>query len=114
MHTIINIARAIDDNYKIPEVNNSDPAAHDWGTIVSYILSIIDLLLRFAGILCFVLVLYAAILYTVAYGDEAKAETAKKTMTWAIIGLVVVAISALIVNAIARELNVDMFRLLQG
>jgi len=53
------------------------------------------------GILIFVVVLfifYGAFLYFTAYGDEARATQAKKTITYAIVGLIIALLSFAIVT----------------
>jgi len=63
----------------------------------------INILIDFSGIVALIMVFYATIIYVTSYGDDAKIETAKKTLTWAIIGLVVVAFSKLILYLIGKE-----------
>ena len=76
----------------------------DLNTVFGLLATIIELALRLAGMVAFIFVLYASILYVTSFGDEAKAETAKKTLLWAIIGIGAVAISMFLVNMVDRML----------
>lgn len=90
---------------KLPGIDLSNPADVGWDQVLAFILSIIDLLLYFAGIVSLIMIFYAAMLYALAYGEESKVETAKKTILWAIIGLVIVALAATIVWLVKGQLN---------
>ena len=55
------------------------------------IFAVIKIALDLAGMVGFIMILYASILYVISFGDESKAETAKKTLLWSIIGMIAVA-----------------------
>jgi len=76
----------------------------DLNSVFDLLVTIIDLAVRLAGIVAFIFVLYASILYVTSFGDETKAETAKKTLLWAIIGILAVAMSMFLVNMVDRML----------
>jgi len=59
----------------------------------------------YAETVAFFFILYASFLYLTSYGDESKAESAKKTLIWSIIGLAVV-IAANYLLAVFTELVV--------
>lgn len=96
---------ALDDNYVIPKVDTTDPTKVDWNSIIKFLLDVISLLINFAGVLAFLLIVYAALMYAFAYGDESKVETAKKTITWALIGLLMVGVATFIIGFIRFQLN---------
>ena len=52
---------------------------------------VIKFALDLAGMVGFIIILYASVLYVISFGDENKAETAKKTLLWSIIGMIAVA-----------------------
>lgn len=52
---------------------------------------VIKIALDLAGMVGFIMILYASVLYVISFGDESKAETAKKTLLWSIIGMIAVA-----------------------
>ncbi len=57
------------------------------------------------GMLAVIMILYGAFIYVTAYGDDTKAGTAKKTILYALLGLVLVALAATIVSAGKGLLN---------
>jgi len=77
----------------------------DLDSVVSYIDTIINVAIDFAGIVALVMVFYATILYVTSYGDDSKIETAKKTLLWSIIGLLFVAFAKLIVYIFSDLIN---------
>lgn len=74
-------------------------------SIYKLIISAIKLATALAGIVGFVMFIYASILYVLSMGDDSKAETAKKTIIWSLIGLAVVAAATFIVNFVDRSLS---------
>lgn len=71
----------------------------------SFVGLIITLALDAAGIVAFIMIIYASITYLTAYGEESKAETAKKTLLWSIVGLVVIVFSRVIMMIIYNYLK---------
>ena len=59
----------------------------------------------YAGSLAVLAVIYSGFMYITAGSDSDQAEKAKKNLTWAIIGVVLVAMSVLIVSQINRILH---------
>lgn len=59
-------------------------------------------LLVAGGALAVVAIVYSGISYITAGGDPTKAETAKKNLIWAIIGVVIIALALVIVNTVAE------------
>lgn len=55
-------------------------------------------LLGFMGIFAVGAVIYSGIMYITSGGDSTQAENAKKNLTWAIIGTVIISLSLVIVN----------------
>lgn len=66
-----------------------------------------DFLLDLAGIAAVIMVLYSAFLYVTSFGDETKAQTAKKTLIWSIAGLAIVALTLTIEYFLAKTLSVS-------
>ncbi len=52
------------------------------------------------GIVAVVLIVYAGVQYVTSEGDPGKTQTAQRTITYAIIGLIVVLMAAVITNFI--------------
>ncbi len=59
----------------------------------------------YAGSLAVLAVIYSGFMYITAGGDSDQAEKAKKNLTWAIIGVVLVASSVLIVSWVDNVLH---------
>lgn len=74
-------------------------------TFKESVINLTDWGMNLAGALVILVILYAAILYLTAQGDEAKAETAKKTIIWAAVGAAFVALSKTILLIIKGHLN---------
>lgn len=55
-----------------------------------FITEVTSFALDLMGALAFIMILYASIIYLISYGDEAKAEIAKKTLIWSVIGIIAV------------------------
>jgi len=87
----------------------------NWGTIIfpstkissirDLIVVIIDWLLVLAGALAVIAIIYSGIMYITAGGDPAKAETAKKNLICAIIGVIVIALALVIINTVVSVLE---------
>lgn len=59
----------------------------------------------YAELISFFYILYASFLYMTSYGDESKAESAKKTLIWALIGLAVIISATSILNMFGEVLT---------
>ncbi len=70
--------------------------------LVQFIGSIINLLLTFAGAIAIVFVIIGGYWYITSGGNEEQAEKGQKTLTNAIIGVVVVILSYVIINVIVN------------
>lgn len=64
-----------------------------------------SLLLLGVAIGSFVYLLYGAFLYTTAFGDEKKVEQGKKSITYALIGVVIATLSYVLVRLLQNILN---------
>lgn len=58
-------------------------------------------LILLSGTVALIFVIFGGIKYLISGGDQAKAESAKKTLTWSIVGLIVILSSFFIVNLVA-------------
>lgn len=64
------------------------------------IMAIINWLLSLLGALAVVAIVYSGLMYITAGSDTAKSENAKKNLTWAIIGIVVIMVSFVLVTIV--------------
>lgn len=82
-----------------------DPATWTKDDISQLIKNAVDLALYLAGVLAVIYLIIGAYQYFTAYGDETKADAGKKTVTWAIIGVVVILLSKIIIGEVWRLLT---------
>lgn len=64
--------------------------------------NIINVLVVFAGIVALFFIVWAGIKYTTSQGDTNKLDSARKTLTWAIIGLVFVIFSFFLLSLVGQ------------
>lgn len=98
----------------IQEIKNIDGTINKVPTlncIPSLFQNIISTLLLFVGIVALFLIIYSGIKFTTSGGDAKQAEGAQKTLTYAILGLVVVLFSFFIINVIADTLQTPCIKL---
>lgn len=62
-------------------------------------------LLGIVGFLAVIAVIYSGFMYITSGGDSGQAETAKKNFTWAVIGMVLVGLSAVITQVVNNVIN---------
>lgn len=75
------------------------------GTVVSVIGLIIKLALFVAGALAVLFVVIGGVLYLTAGGNDEQATKAKKTITNALIGIVIIILSYVLVNVVINLVN---------
>lgn len=68
---------------------------------------VVNAALVFAGIVALVLIIYSGIRYITSRGDQTALDSAKKTLTYAIIGLIVIFLSFFIVNLVSTLTGVS-------
>ena len=73
--------------------------------VTDAILFYTNILLVVVAIMSFFYMLYGAFQYATAYGDDAKIVLAKKTITYAIIGVIIAGISVLLVALVRSALG---------
>lgn len=64
----------------------------------------------FAGIVAVILIIYSGIRFITSGGDPKQVEGARKTMTYAIIGFIVILLSFAILNLISTVTGVNCIR----
>lgn len=72
--------------------------------------NVVNAALVFAGIVALFLIIYAGIMYITSRGDQQKIDGAKKTVTYAIIGLIIIFLSFFIVSLISALTGVDQIK----
>lgn len=74
-----------------------NPLSYNWDSVGQIVANAITIALSVAGAVAAIYIIIGAIQYFTAYGDEAKATAAKNTITYAIIGAVLIVIARLII-----------------
>lgn len=73
--------------------------------LFNFISKIVNWFLGFVGLLAAIMLIWGGIKYIISLGDEQEAETAKKLILYAIIGLLVIGIAAAVVNFVLFAIN---------
>lgn len=81
------------------------PTAAGTGDVTYVIIAVLDWLLTIVGIVAIIALVISGVQYFMVASDEKMAERAKKTMTSAIIGLVVALSGAILIFAVNSMLN---------
>ena len=76
----------------------ANPIDYTWGSVGGIIGNAITIALSVAGAITAIYIIIGAIQYFTAYGDEQKATAAKNTITYAIIGAILIVVARLIVT----------------
>src|SRR5436190_12915694 len=63
-----------------------------------YLMGIVNIFLALIGVVAVIFIIYAGVQLLTSSGDEKKAETAKHTIIYAVIGLAIVGLAAALVN----------------
>ena len=74
-------------------------------------INIINALLGFSGVVAVFLVIYSGIQFIISGGEAKQVEGARKTLTFAVMGLIVVLLSFLIINIIATLTGTECIKL---
>ena len=91
-------------------VNATDPNAVLNLTCLPILFSnLLFWLLAIVGLVCVILVIYGGARFVFSGGDEKQVDGARKTITYAIIGLVIVLFAAVIINLIGVISGVSCF-----
>ena len=67
--------------------------------------NVLEVLTVTAGTVAAIFIVIGAFQYLTAYGSEEKSEAGKKTLTWAIIGLVVVILAKVLIGTLWHFLS---------
>jgi uncharacterized protein YacL len=75
-------------------------------TADTIVTTVINTLIWFVGIIAVVFIIFGGIKYATSGGDEKKVASAKNTILYAVIGLVVALLAAVIVNVVLKQLGI--------
>jgi len=83
---------------EVPSVGDEDTPLLEW------VVDLLRYVIGLGGLVAAAVLIGNGFLYMTAGGDEGKIEKATKGITYAIIGLVIAAISFMVVNYVANEI----------
>lgn len=72
--------------------------------LLASIQSILNVLLTIVGIIAVIYLIYGGIQYITSAGDQTRADNAKKTILYALIGIIVIGLSFVVVNFVLGAL----------
>lgn len=81
-------------------LNNLNPHTLSPDSIGTLIENITNLALGLVGAICVIMIIWGGFQYLTSLGNDEKAMSGKKTLTWAIIGLVVIISALIIINLV--------------
>ena len=76
-------------------------------TLPGIIQTVLNFAIGFAVVVCVAILIFAGYSYMTANGDEDKIQKATKSLTWAIIGLVVCFVAILLVRFVGEKIGID-------
>lgn len=88
-------ANVVNANWTSPAQPSGVPSEFD-----SAVLNATNWILGFVGMIAVLMIIWGGVLYLTSAGDEDKAKTGKRTLSYAIIGLAIAGIAYALVNVI--------------
>lgn len=83
-------------------IGSPSPAGTARGDLRDVLLDLINFVLAIVGIIAVAVLIYGGFRYITSIGNEEAVAEAKKTLIYAIVGLVVIGLSAVLVNFVIR------------
>ncbi len=103
MVAVLALPFVADAQIRPPTAPGTDPLPNT-STATELILRVIQILLAIAGLVAVIFLIVGGFRYIIAGGNEETAETAKKTIINAIIGIVIIILAFVIVRVISNAL----------
>lgn len=72
------------------------------GDLRSLVITIINYVLGFLGLIAVAMIIYGGITYVTAAGEQGKVDSAKKIIMYAVVGLIIVILSYAIVSTVLK------------
>ena len=88
--------------FKLPDPPKGLPT----GALPSLIARIVQVALLLVGVIALAFIVYGGFRYIMSRGDEREVETAKNTITYAVIGIIVIGLAYAIVTFVVGALGV--------
>lgn len=91
--------------FENPQGGNLVPNASAQGTLGQNVIIIINYILGFLGLIAVIFLIYAGILMVTAGGNDDQIGKARKIITYAVIGIVIILLSFTIVTFVTNALS---------
>ena len=101
-------ANAADFNKTLKYFIGSDPVNASLSTVQQTIIRVTNYVIDLGGVIAFIMILFSSFMYATSFGDESKAETAKKSLIWSIVGVIIVTCYGVIMRFINQSLNMGL------
>ncbi len=88
-----------------PSTEGYDPSLTQETNLRDYIVNIVNFVLGFLGLVAMIIVIYGGFLYVTAAGQEEQTTKGKKSIMYAVIGIVIILISFALVNTLIGGLG---------
>ncbi len=85
-----------------PSTEGYDPTLTQETNLRDYIVNVVNFVLGFLGLIAVIMVIYGGFLYVTAAGEEEKTTKGKKSVMYAMIGIVLILISFALVNTVIK------------
>jgi type IV secretory pathway VirB2 component (pilin) len=88
-----------------PSEEGYDPSLTQETNLRDYVVNVVNFILGFLGLVAVIMIIYGGFMYVTAGGQEEQTTKGKKSIMYAIIGIVVILISFALVNTVIRGLG---------
>lgn len=85
-----------------PSAEGYDPTLTQETNLRDYIVNVVNFVLGFLGLVAIIMVIYGGFMYVTAAGEEEKTTKGKKSVTYAMVGIVIILISFALVNTVIK------------
>lgn len=97
----ITLFSALPDVFAAGAISDADrPSIIPGGSLRGLILTIINYFLGFLGLLAVIMIIYGGVTYVTSAGNDEAVGNAKKIIMYALIGIIVILLSFVVVNAV--------------
>ena len=87
---------------KAPSTEGYDPSLVQQTNLRDYVVNIVNFALGFLGLVAVVIIIYGGFTYVIAAGSEEKTGKAKKSIMYAVTGIVIILVSFALVNTVIK------------
>ncbi len=101
----------LNDSGVIDNVNGTTPSL---ACLIQIVVNIINFALMFLGVVTLLMLLFGAIKFITSSGDPKAIQGAQKTMTYAIIGAIVVMMAFVLINIVTNALGLSSSNILSN